>query len=399
VAYEGEYFPSKLREQWDLTVDPQPFIWWRVNGYFPRSTDITSFDNKPVFRYEPENKLLIPYRAEYEPNPAGQPEIDRVMKNGVYLRVLYRAVPNPLGAGAGPGTGAGTGAGAGVVIWTDPGFAGQSVRLGSGRSGPAQLSGLAGRIQSIQVPAGTTVTLYENSDFSGPSLVLTQSSPDLSGWRNLVQSIEVAGTGGAGSNTGGGGTIPPPAPTYGGGGPQTSPPGTTPPAPPAPAPPGAPPPGTPPVAAPLDPNRPRGTMPAPPGAPPPLPQTRDPQAPPGYGPPGLPPLNPAQGYELYCTVFGLGVPLSVAQAAAAFAPMAVGYYLLGTRIGDERKGFGLSGPQGAVMRAAAQALPGQGPQALGMPAFVGAVTLSLQGRSIALLTAQDFAQIQGLVRA
>lgn len=370
AGYDGEYFPSVLQKQYDLEQDREPFGVWRQQG---RASGPSEFDDKPVFLWPAGGgKILVPYRAEYEPNPAGQPAIDRVVKQGVILRVLYRTAP-------GPGAGAGTGS---VVLWTQAGYAGESIKLSDGRHA---LGPLATKIQSIQLPAGAQITLFENPDLSGPSLTLKTSSPDLSGWRNIAQSVQIsgAGGGGTGANTGGG-TVPPPAPTYGGGQPQTSPPGTTPPPPPA---------------APLDPNRQRGTVVAPVGAPPPQAQTRDPQVPPGYGPPGLPPLNPAQGYELYCTVFGLGVPLSVAQAVAAFAPLTVAYYLLGTRTGDERRGFRLSGPQGAVMRAAAQALPGQGPQALGMPAFVGAITLTLQGRTIVLLSAQDFEAIRGLVRA
>lgn len=379
MAYEGEYFPSQLQKQLDLEQDPQPFVWWRVNGYFPRTTDITQFDDKPVFRYDVENKLLIPYRADYEPNPAGQPAIDRVVKQGVILRVHYRAFPNPLKAG----TGAGPGAGAdGVLIWTDPGFVGQSVRLGTGRNGPAQLSGLAGRIQSIQMPAGVIVTLYENSDFTGPSLVLDRSSPDLSGWRNLAQSIEVSGTGsGTGANSGGG-TVPPPAPTYGGTGPQPAPPqgGTVPP-PPAPAPPGPVPAPPGPVPAPPAPAPPWGTQ-----APPPQPARRD----------GWSRLDPSISYEVAAfkilskggVEVRVAVPFDVAVVGQALLS-GFDFVLLGDEAEDAQRGFRLSG--GAAVRLAARSFPGRRPGDLGLPAWVATMTL----RGVRLLSAQTLASLFG----
>jgi hypothetical protein len=146
MAYEGEYFPSFLQRQLDLEQDSRPFGWWRINGYFPRTTDVTAFDDKPVFIFEGENKLLVPYRADYEPNPAGQPAIDRVVKQGVILRVHYHAVANPLAAGM--GTGAGTGAGTTPPPPPAPALPGSSPPLGAVVAAPIGGS-------------GTTLTLFD----------------------------------------------------------------------------------------------------------------------------------------------------------------------------------------------------------------------------------------------
>src|ERR1700722_11172822 len=98
--------------------------------------------------------------------------------------------------------------------------------------------------------------------------------------------------------------------------------------------------------------------------------------------PGIAGYSPRISYDLDAlrVVGGLppaGFPFDLALIADEAGPRRVPAYrfhVLGNLPSDPYAGFRLSGPSGWVIRAASQKYPGLSPQALGLPAFVGAMT-------------------------
>jgi hypothetical protein len=82
-----------------------------------------------------------------------------------------------------------------VTLYADDDYGGNSVTLRPGSYNSLnQVSGFQDAVlSSIWIPAGYTVILYENENFSGRSYTLTSSSKGLRlmGWNDRASSIKV----------------------------------------------------------------------------------------------------------------------------------------------------------------------------------------------------------------
>ncbi|MEZ4399183.1 MAG: hypothetical protein R3B06_04145 [Kofleriaceae bacterium] len=106
---------------------------------------------------------------------------------------------NPVAAPPAPDPALATPSGAGgcadaVRVYTEEGFAGDSLELSPGRYDvdyfdPTPVPNDS--IAAVCVPPGWQVTLYWDGGFAGDSKVLRESVPDLTDWSRSASSIEV----------------------------------------------------------------------------------------------------------------------------------------------------------------------------------------------------------------
>lgn len=76
-----------------------------------------------------------------------------------------------------------------VILYSDSQYRGWSQELGPGSYASLCIGNDA--LSSMIIPSGYRVTIYQDSGFKGPSLVLTQDAPDLKGWNDKASSIIV----------------------------------------------------------------------------------------------------------------------------------------------------------------------------------------------------------------
>lgn len=78
-----------------------------------------------------------------------------------------------------------------VVVYSEPKFQGRSQTLNVGRYNLSDLTIGNDVIQSIKIPEGLKVTLYEHADFQGETFTLSQDAASLGNFNKLVSSIVV----------------------------------------------------------------------------------------------------------------------------------------------------------------------------------------------------------------
>lgn len=104
--------------------------------------------------------------------------------------------PGPLGSTAAAASAASAAGGCtdAVRVFTEEGFAGDTLDLAPGRHDVDHLDGTAvpnDSIAAVCVPPGWTVTLYWDGGFAGDTKVLTESVGDLTDWSRSTSAIEV----------------------------------------------------------------------------------------------------------------------------------------------------------------------------------------------------------------
>jgi uncharacterized protein YkwD len=88
-----------------------------------------------------------------------------------------------------------------VVVYSEPKFQGRSQVLNIGEYNISDLTVGNDVIQSIKIPQGLKVTLYEHADFQGETFTLSQDAASLGNFNNLVSSIVIQKIGSNNSNT------------------------------------------------------------------------------------------------------------------------------------------------------------------------------------------------------
>lgn len=76
-----------------------------------------------------------------------------------------------------------------VILYSDSYYRGWSQELAPGTYSSLRIGNDA--LSSLIIPPGYRVTVYQDGGFKGPSLVLTQDTPDLQGWNDKASSIIV----------------------------------------------------------------------------------------------------------------------------------------------------------------------------------------------------------------